>query len=317
MIDDYAKMMGIVNIEELKKAARRRKMLDGNGCQLCDYNGYTINHTGKSLMCSCAKDKIYKELFLSANVPRAYISKSIDDWNTRKDSNGNELGKQQLVSERVFTLLKFYEKKLPKICEFEDISFIHTGGIKQKLHSILFEGNIGSGKTFIAAVMVQSSLKKGYPAKYYDWSELVSCCSDYNKKTELDEIVEAFDDACRSDDLQARRPKREPLGRLCRHLADLGRLIQLATRAGTGGRAPRARTGGQRRCCRGDGIDNPLKSRAAVTELDLSALPALVALLVAVFSLPFLRRFFNAQVVIANRGVVPGGKVLYRELLPL
>lgn len=192
MIDDYAKMMGIINIEELKKAARRRKMLDGNGCQLCDYNGYTINHTGKSLMCSCAKDKIYKELFLSANVPRAYINKSIDDWNTRKDSNGNELGKQQLVSERVFTLLKFYEKKLPKICEFEDISFIHTGGIKQKLHSILFEGNIGSGKTFIAAVMVQSSLKKGYPAKYYDWSELVSCCSDYNKKTELDEIVEEF-----------------------------------------------------------------------------------------------------------------------------
>jgi DNA replication protein DnaC len=88
--------------------------------------------------------------------------------------------------------LKFYEKKLPKICEFDDISFVHTGGIRQKLHSILFEGNIGSGKTFIASVMVQSSLKKGYPAKYYDWSDLVSYCSDYNKKTELDEIVEEF-----------------------------------------------------------------------------------------------------------------------------
>ena len=95
-----------------------------------------------------------------------------------------------------------------------------------------------------------------------------------------------FVDAGRCDDLQARRLKPK----------------QLATRAGTGGRAPRARTGGP---------------RADVTDLDLPALPALVALLVAVFSLPYLRRDFNAQVAIANRRVVPGGKVIYRELLPL
>jgi hypothetical protein len=95
-----------------------------------------------------------------------------------------------------------------------------------------------------------------------------------------------FVDAGRCDDLQARRLKPK----------------QLATRAGTGGRAPRARTGGP---------------RADVTDLDLPALPALVALLVAVFSLPYLRRDFNAQVAIANHRVVPGGKVIYRELLPL
>ena len=192
MNNDFAKMMGIIDVEDIKKNARLSRMREGRGCAACDFTGYVVNSNGKSCMCSCLRDKFYKDIFIKADVPRAYINKSIDDWNTRTDSSGRELGNQQIVSERVYTLLKHYDKKLSKICNNESIKITHTGGITTNLHSINFEGSVGSGKTFIASVMVQSALKQGLPAKYYDWSEIMSICSDFNKKTEIDEIVEQF-----------------------------------------------------------------------------------------------------------------------------
>ena len=122
----------------------------------------------------------------------SYIGKTIDDWNTRADSSGRDLGNQQLISERIYTLLKHYDKKFIKICSNESIKITHTGGIITNLHSINFEGNVGSGKTFIASVMVQSAIRQNLPSKYYDWAEIISICSDFNKKTELDELAEEF-----------------------------------------------------------------------------------------------------------------------------
>lgn len=192
MTEDFAKMMGIMSVDDIKKGARLSRMREGKGCAACDFTGYVINSNGKTCMCSCLKEKFLRDLFIKADIPRSYIGKSIDDWNTREDSSGRELGNQQLISERVYTLLKHYEKKFNKICNGESIKITHTGGIITNLHSINFEGNVGSGKTFIASVMVQSAIRQNLPAKYYDWSELISICSDFNKKTEQDEIAEEF-----------------------------------------------------------------------------------------------------------------------------
>ena len=192
MDNKFAEMMGIKSIDELKSDASRKRKAEGKGCALCDYTGYLTNDLGKTLMCTCGKEQFLKELFIKAQVPNAYLNKVIDDWNTRTDSMGNELGSQQTVSEKVYSLLKFYEKKLHKICDNECPKLTHSGHRITPLHSLLFEGNVGSGKTFLASVLVQSAIRQGLSAKYYDWSELISFMSDFDKKSDFDEVVDDF-----------------------------------------------------------------------------------------------------------------------------
>jgi DNA replication protein DnaC len=64
--------------------------------------------------------------------------------------------------------------------------------MRTPLHSIIFDGKNGSGKTFIGAVLVQSAIKKGLSAKYFDWTEIISILSDYDKKEEFDKMNEEF-----------------------------------------------------------------------------------------------------------------------------
>lgn len=191
-MSDFGKLLGIENIESLREKAKNQRRFNGKGCVLCDYTGYTYNDDKTSSMCSCLKDNFFKDLFVKANVPRAYMNKSIDDWNVRTDSSGNDLGPEQTISERVFLLLKNYEKNLKNIFYGSPPIIVHSGNRRTPLHSIIFEGNIGSGKTFIASVLVQSCIRKGFSAKYYDWSDLNSLFSDFEKKKEFDEVVEDF-----------------------------------------------------------------------------------------------------------------------------
>lgn len=191
-MNDFGKILGIDNINALKEGAKLARKKSGNGCVLCDYFGYVNGPFGKLKMCECAKEKMYKELFIKANIPKAFHNKSIDDWNTRTDSSGNDLGSQQTVSERVYSLLKHYEKSMHHIMNNNPPNIVHSGGVRDPLHSITFEGKNNSGKTFIAAVMVQTCIRKGFTAKYYDWSDVNSLLSDYEKKDELDEVISDF-----------------------------------------------------------------------------------------------------------------------------
>ena len=102
---DFTDILGL-NVDKLKESARRYKMNKGIGCALCDYSGYTTNYKGKAVMCTCEKEKFLKELYAKANVPRVYVGKTLDDWNTRTDAHGRELGIEQINSERVYTFLK-------------------------------------------------------------------------------------------------------------------------------------------------------------------------------------------------------------------
>ena len=188
---DFTDILGL-NVENLKEGARRYKMNKGIGCALCDYSGYTTNYKGKAAMCSCEKEKFLKELYAKANVPRVYVGRTLDDWNTRTDAHGRELGIEQINSERVYTFLKHFEKHLVDIVNNDPPTVRHSGNIRSPLHSIIFDGKNGSGKTFIGAVLVQSAIKKGLSAKYYDWTEIISILSDYDKKDEFDKMNEEF-----------------------------------------------------------------------------------------------------------------------------
>jgi len=188
---DFKDILGLT-VDNLKEGARRYKISKGIGCPLCDYSGYTTNVKGKDVMCSCEKEKFLKELYAKANVPNVYVGKTLDDWNTRTDAHGRELGIEQINSERVYTLTKYFEKHLANIVNNDPPYIRHTGNMRTPLHSIIFDGKNGSGKTFIGAVLVQSAIKKGLSAKYFDWTEIISILSDYDKKDEFDKMNEEF-----------------------------------------------------------------------------------------------------------------------------
>ena len=188
---DFKDILGLT-VDKFKEGARMHKMNKGIGCALCDYSGYTTNYKGKAVMCSCEKEKFLKELYAKANVPRVYVGKTLDDWNTRTDAHGRELGIEQINSERVYSMLKHFEKHLVDIVNNDPPTVRHSGNMRSQLHSLIFDGKNGSGKTFIGAVLVQSAIKKGLSAKYYDWTEIISILSDYDKKEEFDKMNEEF-----------------------------------------------------------------------------------------------------------------------------
>lgn len=189
-MDEFLKILG-VDSDKLKSDAKNRRKDEGIGCSICDYSGY-IKKDNKSSMCVCLKDQYFKELFIKANVPYLYVSKSVDDWDTRIDSKGNHLGAEQKISEWVFTLIKAYDKKLSAIVNGNSPKIIHSHGQEDFLHSIIFEGAIGSGKTFIASVLVQSAIRKGLTSKFYDWTEIITTLSDFDKKDYVEVILDEF-----------------------------------------------------------------------------------------------------------------------------
>lgn len=190
---DFTDILGLKDLKiNLKEGARRYKMSKGIGCALCDYSGYTMNLKGKAVMCSCEKEKFLRELYAKANVPNIFIGKTVDDWNTRTDALGRDLGMEQINSERTYTMLKYYEKHFVDIANNNSPYIVHTGNMRTRLHSLIFDGKIGSGKTFVSAVLVQSAIKKGLSAKYYDWTEIISILSDFDKKDEFDKMNDEF-----------------------------------------------------------------------------------------------------------------------------
>jgi DNA replication protein DnaC len=191
-MSDFDNILGVDKIVKLREKAKTERMIDGKGCSLCDYSGYTINEDGLSSMCSCQKTKFFHQLFRMAEVPQYLFDKTVDDWNFRTGRNGKDLGSQQDISQKTYALISFYDKHLINICTNQAPKIKHSGGIKQRLHSILFEGGSGSGKSFIAAVLVQSAIKKGLTAKYYKLSNIIDTLTKSDRYDKADLIYEEF-----------------------------------------------------------------------------------------------------------------------------
>ena len=126
---DFKDILGLT-VDKLKDGARKYKMSKGIGCALCDYSGYTTNYKGKDVMCSCEKEKFLKELYTKANVPRVYIGKSLDNWDIRTDAQGRDLGNESTTSERVLSLLKFFERYMVDIVNNDPPLLRHTRNMK-------------------------------------------------------------------------------------------------------------------------------------------------------------------------------------------
>jgi hypothetical protein len=51
-MSDFDNILGVDKIVKLREKAKTERMIDGKGCSLCDYSGYTVNEDGLSSMCS-------------------------------------------------------------------------------------------------------------------------------------------------------------------------------------------------------------------------------------------------------------------------
>ncbi|MFM1756130.1 MAG: IstB-like binding protein [Bacteroidota bacterium] len=189
--DDFLKSMDF-SVQDLRDGAKKLRKQSGEGCESCNYFGHTINSQGKAVLCSCTKTRFWESMYTLADVPKAYISKELLDWNTNADSLGNDLGPQKKASKNVQMLLSFYIKNFSNIVNGHLPNLKHSERESTRLHSILFEGGVGSGKTFIASVMVKEAIKLNMNAKYFDWSELCQTLGDFNNKEEIEAIVDRF-----------------------------------------------------------------------------------------------------------------------------
>ncbi len=191
--DLFLSSMGLDStIDKLKAAAKESRIQSGNGCEDCDYFGHTVNSLGKAVLCHCVRDRFCQQMYAVANVPRAYLKKELFDWNVNADSDGNDLGREKKTSQQVYTLLQFYAKNLNNIINGNLPKLTHSENKVTKLHSILFRGGIGSGKTFIASIMVKEAIKKNLTASYFEWSELAQTLGDFNEKDAIEEIADKF-----------------------------------------------------------------------------------------------------------------------------
>ena len=191
--DLFLNSMGLdFTVENLKSAAKELRVKSGSGCEDCDYFGHTVNSLGKAVLCHCVRERFFQQMYITANVPRAYIKKELFDWNVNADSDGNDLGVQKKTSQQVYTFLQFYAKNLNNIVDGNLPKLTHNENKVTKIHSILFKGGIGSGKTFIASIMVKEAIKKNLNASYFEWSELAQTLGDFNEKESIEEIADKF-----------------------------------------------------------------------------------------------------------------------------
>lgn len=182
-----------LNADDLRAKDQARRMREDIGCSDCNYLGYVLTSNGSGALCKCMKKKTYHKLFDEAAIPRIWWEKTLDDWDTRQDSKGYDLGSQQNVSKKIKRLFAFYAKNLKNIAAGFPPSITHSSGIKDKLHSLVLEGGNGSGKTFLIAVMLQDALKMGLTAHFIEWSDLIDACRSFQKEDELNHLRDVFE----------------------------------------------------------------------------------------------------------------------------
>lgn len=189
--NQFLSSMGVAQADELREAGRIQRMREDIGCAECDYLGYITTSNGKGARCKCMKRKELHRLYEEAMIPRAWWDKTLEDWDTRQDSHGYDLGAQRKLSENVKRLFDYYAKHLRNIVAGYPPSVTHAG-VRDKLHSLVLEGGNGSGKTFLISVTLQSALRNGQTAYFIEWSDLIDICRSFHKESEQDNLREIF-----------------------------------------------------------------------------------------------------------------------------
>lgn len=184
----------------LKQISETDTHSEGVFCKLCNDSGYSLvqneNGIDKAVICECDKSRMWHQAFADAGITREYYDKTLEStWNINQDAYGNDLGPNKEKKRIIGQFMKKYINLIPAL----------TAGIKLTVHaikdnkkvdinvdSLLLLGEVGSGKTLLASIAVQETIKKGLSAKMYYWNDLNQILSQYENKTEQDEIAQEF-----------------------------------------------------------------------------------------------------------------------------
>ncbi len=153
-------LLGVENSENTQKAyLSYQKALKKHGfcendfqyipsCSICNDTG---NDNGQ--VCKCVWDKYIKNLKAECELDKR-AKFSFDDCNL--DLVSDETQKAELS--KFYALMQKYANRYPNV----------------KNSTIVFSGNVGTGKTCIAGAIVRSIVEKGYCAKIFSAYEFVS-----------------------------------------------------------------------------------------------------------------------------------------------
>lgn len=163
------------------------------GCPECENRGYTLNSDGLVVNCRCWKDRLYAEKYRESGVPPAFFGKTLAaDWNLRQDAFGEDLGIHAARKQKIYNLMSKYIKAIPAICAGLPLRLRHRDGTVTKVASIRLIGGNASGKTLLAAIAAQTSIRSGLNTRFFDFTELCSVLTDYHNPELIREAAEDF-----------------------------------------------------------------------------------------------------------------------------
>jgi len=145
-------------------------------CKLCGDRGIILNGDA-AMPCSCVKQANLENLIRSSNLPDNFINCSLNNFSFKyyaKDIKDPETGLSY------FDLAKYAHKAAK--------DFVERFFIDPKTDGLLFTGNVGSGKTYLACSIANALLKQGRLVLFVEVSDL------------LDKIRSTYDHGRNPDD---------------------------------------------------------------------------------------------------------------------
>lgn len=163
-------------------------------CPECDSKGYKLDDKKKAILCDCFKQRLRYQKLLNAGVSKNLIGKTLDDdWNIQQDALGHDLGPDKNKKIAVRDFMKKYINAIPALCAGIMMTFKNNSGSNFKGSSLLLVGGASSGKSFLASVIIQETLKHGLLAKIYAWTDLANILKEYQYKDEQDDLAHEFE----------------------------------------------------------------------------------------------------------------------------
>lgn len=168
-----------------------------SSCKFCQGFGYVTDVNGKAVICECEKQRRYANIFSSCGIPPKYHFKHLDDnvWYPHQDFKHRDIDEK---SKKKKAMIKAFAQKyinvIPALCAITPMPFklsINKLTVREVVN-VLFLGGKNTGKSLIATIIAQETIRKGLRAHYYDWLDLKVLLKDFEQKEIHAEIMHKF-----------------------------------------------------------------------------------------------------------------------------
>ena len=139
------------------ESLRAEGQATSGSCSSCGGKGSWLNTDGKAVLCSCLKEQMWRDKYITAGVPPKYFGKTLsENWNLKQDPWGNNLTQAALAKKiKIKSVMDKYINALPALCAGRPIKIIPNRGTTINLLSLLLVGGQWSGKSLICSALAQ------------------------------------------------------------------------------------------------------------------------------------------------------------------